>query len=647
MTIQPCDPELLDDSILLLYPPKLADGNESIEGADYGIAKHFYDLTPNGAVVIVDPFTNQAPLDTVQLNLNGEMNIASARTQATDDTVVLHIPKNKLRSGYINELTYTVVRGSTNNGTSTPPVTILYNAIRPGMEDLIDDDEGHSELELILPKDVIEDGISAERAKQGVQIYFSYPYFRAYDRILLNCNGHDVCKTVHPDEAPSTPTSVPTQVSLLLDKADIEKAGDHPRFSFSYTVSDQIGNGADLNSPWSAAIHVDVDLNDTRMAAPDIAEDPDDPFDAPDTIDLNKLGSKDLTIQVHVLAPLWASQDTIRVKYEATTSAGVVTEHVSETTVGRIPFVHRLLVPNGKVIADSSVRVTYEQLRSGAVTARSKNARARVVVKPVIISVKNSFGVEVGNGGTVSDNKVMLAGTALAGAVLQIYEGTTFVEEVQTGSNYKWQSSLIKIAIGERRFTVKEKNGNQFVSEPWLLKRLALSIERTQMKLDGFSVKIPQWPKTGEDSIGNTGIRVPTGGVPPYDYASSEPLTAPVSPAGKVTGLKQGIANIYVTDQEGVTVSYLVAVTNVFKLQISTEKVLSDVAIDWMNTLGGQHAYNHFFRSDARRVYVPVIPENIYTCAKSGRYYIYMRPDFVVYGEIARRSFTAWCLTPL
>ncbi|MBP5954723.1 hypothetical protein ICA16_03505 [Pseudomonas anatoliensis] len=650
MSTEPFDPVPADETGLNLYAPQLPDSNTSVVGADCGIAIAFYELRPNGAKVIINPYLGQEPLDTVSLNLNGELRVASGQTHSKDDPITLHIPKNKLRSepGYINELTYTVKRTTGAEETSPFPLTILYNAIRPGIEDQIKGDEGHSELELILPRDVIEDGIDADHATQGVQVYFSYPYCRAYDKILLNCNGHDVYRDVHPDEAPSIPTSVPTKIGLLLDKEVFERAGDHPQFSFSYTVSDQIGNGADLNSPWSAAIPVDVDLSSSRMGPPDIAEDADDPYDAPDTIDLNKLGSKDLTIQVHVFAPLWALHDTIRVKYVATTSAGVVAEHVSETTVGRIPFVHRPLIPNAKVIADSAVRVTYEQVRSGVVTARSKNARARVVVKPVIISVKNSFGEEMENGGTVSDNKVMLAGTALAGAVLHVYEGTTFVEEVQTDSKYKWQSSFIKIAIGERRFTVKEKNGNQFVSERWLLERLALSIERTQMKLNGFSVKVPQWPKTWEDSIGNTAIRTPIGGVPPYDFASSDPLTVPVTAAGKVVGLKQGVASIYVTDQEGTTLSYLVAVTNVYRLEISNTLLDFYEADAWRISLGGRHTHYNGFTNDLIRTYVPPARDPyLWCCETKGRWGVYMRENYSFNTTYVLHKWAAWCLVPI
>jgi hypothetical protein len=648
MNTQSFDEVLPEDAEVSLYAPFLPDSNTSVARADCGIAQAFYDQRPNGATVIINPVLGQQPGTTFRIHVNDIMRVDSQQAKSTNDAVTLHIPKNLLRSdpGFVNKLNYSVERTTSPEETYEPPLTILYNAVRPGMEDQ-NGDEGHSELKFELPREVLEDGIDADRAAKGVLCHFCYPYCRPFDRIVLNCNGHDVVWVVHPDEAPATPTSTPTCIERLLEKADLEAAGDHLEFSFTYTVYDEIGNGADLNSPWSAAIRVVVDLGGARMTAPDIAEDPDDPHDAPETIDLNKLGNKDLTIQVHVLEPLWATNDTVRVKYTATPGSGPVVAHTVEEQVGRLPFVHRLMIPNAKVIGDSLVAVLYEQIRGGIVIATSKVARARVIVKPVILAVKNSSGLDVQNGGTVSDNKVVLSGSALAGMVLRVFDGEVFVEEIQTGANYKWQSKLLPIAVGQHSFTVKEKTGNQFESDPWRFERLALSIDRTQMKLDGFSVKVPQWPKTGEDSLGNTGVRVPTGGVPPYDYASSDPLTVPVTAAGKVTGLKQGVATIYVTDREGETVSYLVAVTNVFQLQISAEKLRSDDAIAWMHTLGGLNVYNFIFTRDVRRVYFPSIPERINTCHLSGSFYTYMRTDMSFYGVASLAVLTSWCLLPL
>lgn len=117
------------------------------------------------------------------------------------------------------------------------------------------------------------------------------------------------------------------------------------------------------------------------------------------------------------------------------------------------------MIPNAKVIGDSVIAALYEQVREGVVNATSKVARPRVIVKPVILEVKNSSGADVQNGGTVSDNKVVLSGSALAGMVLRVFDGEAFIEEIQTGSNYKWQSKLLPIAVGQHSFTVKEKPG--------------------------------------------------------------------------------------------------------------------------------------------------------------------------------------------
>ncbi|WP_283184170.1 YVTN family beta-propeller repeat protein [Pseudomonas svalbardensis] len=367
-----------DITVLVLYAPDVLGSTKPVVGGHCGVSIRIYDLSPMGARVKVDAYQGQAPNDTVALNLNGQPNIASTQTASTDDSVFLYIPKNLLRPEFVNRLTYTVTRGSQNMGTSTPPLEILYNAIRPGIEDRIHGDDGHSELELILPEDVLENGIDADRAAQGVQVCFSYPYCRAYDRIWLNCNGQDVYRDVTPAEAPATPSAEPTRICVTVDKAVFERAGDHPRFVFSYTVTDQVGNGPDTDSPWSVSLLVDVYLKSNRLVAPDLAEDPDDPSDDPKTIDLSKLGSKDLTVLVHAFAPLWQPNDIIRVKYTSTPSGGPAVPHSVEATVSRLPFTYKLMVPNAKVIADSVVRVIYEQVRGSVVMATSKTATAQV-----------------------------------------------------------------------------------------------------------------------------------------------------------------------------------------------------------------------------------------------------------------------------
>jgi len=381
-------PRTPDNTILTLYPPRAPEATTPVEGAHYGVPKHVYDLKPMGLTIDVDPplAGTVQPGDVIRLVLNKAPTEATKTIQAGEenDVQTLYLPKGLLLPNQLNTLVYTITRASQNIGTSTPELTLLYNIIRPGLEDRTPGDGAHSELQLILPEDVIDNGINAERAKQGVLVCFTYPYCRAHDEIRLNCNGQDVVRTVTAAEAPATPSAEPTTICVMVEDAVFKRAGDNPRFVFSYTVTDQLGNGPDTDSPYSGAVEVDVHLMETRLVAPDLAENPDDPNDNPRTIDLAKLGSKDLTVQVHTFLPQWQPNDKIRVIYTASKLDSLVASHTVEADVGRIPFVYKLMVPNAKVIAGSEVRAKYEQVRSGQVIARSDTTKAGVTGESTI-----------------------------------------------------------------------------------------------------------------------------------------------------------------------------------------------------------------------------------------------------------------------
>lgn len=372
-----------DNAVLALSPPRAPEATTPVVGADYGVPKHVYDLKPMGLTIDIDPpraGTVDAG-DVIRLVLNNANTEATKTIQPGQENVIhtLYLPKGLLRPNQLNTLVYTITRDSGNTGTSTPELTLLYNAIRPGNQDRTPGDGGHSELQLILPQDVIDDGIDAERAKEGVQVCFAYPYCRAYDVIRLNCNGKDVVRTVTAAEAPASPSAEPTTICVMVGEDVFQQAGDNSKFAFSYTVTDQLGNGPDTDSPYSGTVEIDVHLEETRLVAPDMAEDPDDPSDDPTTIDLTKLGSKDLTILVHAFTPTWQPSDKIRVTYTATKPDAPVVSHTVEADVGRIPFTYKLMVPNAKVIAGSVVRAKYDQVRNSQIIATSNATKADVI----------------------------------------------------------------------------------------------------------------------------------------------------------------------------------------------------------------------------------------------------------------------------
>ncbi|NSX09074.1 hypothetical protein HTX81_10845 [Pseudomonas lini] len=375
-----------DNVVLVLYSPRIPRGTTPVVGGHLGVPLHIYDLEPMGLEVVVDPYLGQQAGDSVSLNLNGQPDLDSKLTQGDSDATTLYLPKKLLFADFINRLTYTVRRASQNLGTSEPPLELLYNAIRPGKEDRFPNVDGHSELELLLP-DAIKNGVGPDFPDAGAQVCVSYPYCRAHDVIRLNCNGHNVLHTVTPGEAPAPGSDTPVTVCFTVTRADLAAGDDNAQFAFSCTVTDQVGNGPDTDSPWSASQIVDVDLSGNRLPAPIPRERLNDPADDPSLIELEKLAG-DLNVIALTADNRIRVGDTISATYTAKVSGQ---PDVVVTTTGSVeadefgqkkPCV--MLVAKDKVITGSTVTVRYQVIRGGVVIASSKTATARVTGQGVI-----------------------------------------------------------------------------------------------------------------------------------------------------------------------------------------------------------------------------------------------------------------------
>jgi hypothetical protein len=182
------------------------------------------------------------------------------------------------------------------------------------------------------------------------------------------------------------------------------------------------------------------------------------------------------------------------------------------------------------------------------------------------------------------------------------------------------------------------------------------TIDHTQMNLNGFSVKIPGWPKTGVDSIGNTATRQPTGGTPPYSYASSNPAVAEVTATGgKVTGNTNGTATITVSDRNGNRLTYPVAVTNVYGLRTNEGSLNASQAENWMRSVGGIPTYeypNDRFQYDVNRVYIPPTRTRFYWACNRypdlPNYYVFLhRGSRIATSGAVDQLLGAWCMVRL
>lgn len=142
------------------------------------------------------------------------------------------------------------------------------------------------------------------------------------------------------------------------------------------------------------------------------------------------------------------------------------------------------------------------------------------------------------------------------------------------------------LAPGSHLFTARALYGGGLESSSWgVIVASALTIDTSTMVLSGLSVKANGYP-TGRDSIGNTAVRIPQGGTPPYFYQSVHPTIATVDNAGKVVGMDNGSAVIRVTDSQSASVSYPVTISNIYTLlwyykggQDATNQIMRDYVL--------------------------------------------------------------------
>lgn len=406
-------PRVLDD-------PLLPDATDPVVGGDFGIPKRIYDEAPRGCKVVVDALVGQVGGERISLNLNGLEDLDSGYTQGPHDSVELHLPPGFLLHNAVNRLTYTVASRGGAPETSTPPLELLYNLIRPGNVDRSPGEPGHSELVLLLP-DEIKNGVGPGFTRATVCV--SYPYCRAYDTIRLNCNGKELTRGVLETEAPEPPNhGSPTPTTICFDVTSADLGADHPEFVFSFTVTDQLGNTPDLNSPYSAEQLVDVDQAGSRLPMPILREVLTDTGDDPSIIDLDKLGTNPLLFVVLTADPRILPGDSIEGTYVVRVAGQPnITVPVSgtvETDGFGQKQVCILEVPNDKVIAGSSVQASYRVFRGIPLVGSSRTAFATVIgqgapdVEPVITRIEDSKGNEIPEGGITVDTLVKLTGTA-------------------------------------------------------------------------------------------------------------------------------------------------------------------------------------------------------------------------------------------
>ena len=331
-------------------------------------------LDPQGVKVFIAPSASTAAGDKLVLRLNGvvvDTKVVGAGEESQQTT--LFVPAKQWQDG-VNTLEYGFERAGVENETSHP-LPLWFHRMRPGGVDMLPGNEGHSELALQIAQSIRDQGVNADRARDGVEVSVSYPLMRPFDTILLNCNGVILTHVVTKAEADS---GLP--VVMTIDEATFIAAGDDPDFPLSYTVYDCAGNGPDTNNPDSAVQHIYVNLKGNWYDPPIVSEDVNDAEDDPDILDLDKLDGAPAMAQIYVLRS-WLKGDEIHLTCRFRGGSGGEATLTLTDTVKNAPFLYKLPVPNDALSAATGGTAVffYTRVSGGVPLERSEAITVSIV----------------------------------------------------------------------------------------------------------------------------------------------------------------------------------------------------------------------------------------------------------------------------
>jgi hypothetical protein len=234
----------------------------------------------------------------------------------------------------------------------------------------------------------------------------------------------------------------------------------------------------------------------------------------------------------------------------------------------------------------------------GQVSTPARTLTVTAVVAPTITRAADSKGVEIRQAGFTVDTAVTLTGTASKDQTVRILDGTTIKGEATAHpTSGIWTHSMIGLSVTDHSFTAKALYGDGQVSTParTLTVTAVLDIDENQMNMSGYKLFHPTFAMHARPSYSQT--RIPRGGRPPYNYSSSAPQVAQVhSSTGTVTGMRNGLATITVTDNSGQSARYVVQVRDTYDLNVVHDQTRTrEEAMAYMRSIGGVYInYNTF-----------------------------------------------------
>ncbi|MGY3643386.1 MULTISPECIES: hypothetical protein [Pseudomonas] len=552
-----------------------------------------------GLLVLMLAYLNQTKNDKLILLVNDNKGPSTtiAEGKESDDTP-LRLPAGLLQKG-LNRIKIHIERTS-GNDELTPELVLYHRTSPPG--DL------PPALNLTVSHKVINE---AEADKFKVTV--TYDNLQWYDRIFVFCNGaHHPYQLIPGSASPLPP--VPKSVVIDIPKEKLIEGGNDKTFEIKYRVVDYLTNPSGPPT-WSDAVFVEVDLDKISLVPPTLVN---------------------ATSPIDVLA----SEGGVRVRAEF--NAALTNDKATLKIVGGVPgspfpqvvfntnkranftfSVAFLLAHQGKTI-----QVLWVLIRDGLPSGESPPLE--VVIDKIALddprlptpNIAGETGQQLNVPELPSDARVLSEIIPLMQQTHPVWvdfegvdaDGNPVTNEISSGGRSELADRISLLAQVE--WLKKLKDGSQLkvvcavnldgvkdktkavplrVRTYTVSVAKALEIDTTPMVLDGphfFPAPAPYAPPFDataylDDNAHRT--REARGGVPPYQYSSSDTEVASVDKdTGHVVSIRNGIARINVSDMNGGNSSYEVTCKNVYELVYSSQPRNHAQAISWMPSIGAQ-----------------------------------------------------------
>ncbi|MDC6382109.1 hypothetical protein BW687_018245 [Pseudomonas graminis] len=356
-------------STLALRPVLISGMVEDVLVHDGGINLSIVE-DPSGVLSAVDPWLRMQVGDRVQIHwdgvLMGERVVAEADI---DNRMFFKLESTAIKAGRKKVVYYSLTRVGSSVPEDSVSKSLLVKLDRPGGKDRDPHLPGHSELAAPqLPQDVIDNGVDAQWAEDGIPVTIAkYPGRAARDTVELRWGVVSISRPITEQEAEGEDPIV-----ITVDQAAILAAGDSAKLLVHYQVYDEVWN---FSEQWSLQTFVAVDAGAWKLDAPIIQ----DAING--EIDLGNLGSADVRVRIAVTADLFERGDTVTMTWLGTTAAGAPLEHSQSVILTNIPAIYDTTVPNTLVrqMINGTAQASYVLTKAnGGPPQSSKRAAVRI-----------------------------------------------------------------------------------------------------------------------------------------------------------------------------------------------------------------------------------------------------------------------------